>query len=339
MADSAEEPVLEPVEPRPAETEPAAGTHLLATEGQDEVAVAHLPERQSGIHELEVGIAPPVGIGKGCPYGHDTRMEPRIGLTQSAREAQVGMVFRIHAEGAADDLPLVQHEEHLGGFHVRMLPAEQTEEALVGEVLSHLRGVVAAEHLQEGVQFGFGLRFLQYDTLFQHLPDLAHPLRIDTFFGRKAVERVVHTYPVDGEVPVPAEILVGEERLGEVPELDEETFFPDFGGEVFQQDAEQLVLGQCMAEVFARAEHLAPLDDGGREEAHAPPDDGQQLRHGLPVDGGHDQHGGIAGCLSVHLEQLGRVGKTLSRQGRQRASVAVCHQLDGFHTCKFSVFC
>ena len=87
LADLAEEPVQKPVEPCPAETEPAAGTHLLATEGQDEVAVAHLPERQSGIHELEVGIAPPVGIGEGCPYGHDTRMEPRIGLAQSAREA------------------------------------------------------------------------------------------------------------------------------------------------------------------------------------------------------------------------------------------------------------
>ena len=134
-------------------------------------------------------------------------------------------------------------------------------------------------------------------------------------------------------------MLVGKERRGEVTELDEESVLQDFVCEVCQHLSEKLVLREGIVEVLAIAVHLAPTNEGRRKEADTAAHYAQQLGYGIAVHRCHNEHGGVARRLLINSEQGGRMLKLLSRQRGQGVSRAICHQSDGFHTCKISDFC
>ena len=110
------EPARKLVQPLPAEAEPAAGAHLLATEAQDKVAVTHLPIGESGIIEFEMAVSLLMGIGEGCPYGQTVGVKPGKSLAESEGEAEVSPVVGIHAERAANDAVSVFYNKNSGCF-------------------------------------------------------------------------------------------------------------------------------------------------------------------------------------------------------------------------------
>ena len=105
------EPTCQFIQPFPTEAEPTSGAYLLASETKDEIAVSHLLIRESGIDELEMGIAFFVGVGEGSPYCHCIRMKPCKSLAKTEREAKIGAVMRIHAERTANDSVPIFYQE------------------------------------------------------------------------------------------------------------------------------------------------------------------------------------------------------------------------------------
>ena len=271
------------VEPFPTETEPAAGADLLAAEAQDEAAVTDLLEGESGIGKLEVGVALLMGVADGSPDGHRAGIEPGIGLAQATGEVEVGTVAREHAEGAAHDLVLVLDEEYLGKRAFGALLGEQAEELAVGEVLAQLRGVVALQHAEEGIQVLFRFGRLDVGAQLGGTVHLAQAFRFDALFGRQAVQRVVHPDPVHGEVAVVPEMLVARQGGVQIPEFDEEAVLQDLVGEVLEHLSEELVGSKAVVKVLACAEHFAPVDNGRREDTRTAADYGQQLGHRTAV--------------------------------------------------------
>ena len=78
----------QPVQPFPADAEPAAGAQLPASETEDEIAVGIFFERNACFDEFEMPVALLAGVGHGIPYGKHTRVEEGVGLDRktSCRE-------------------------------------------------------------------------------------------------------------------------------------------------------------------------------------------------------------------------------------------------------------
>ena len=176
-------PICQLVQPLPTEAEPAAGTYLLATKTENEIAVTHLSVRQAGIDEFKMGVAFLMGIGQGCPYRQCTGRQPGKSFAEPEREAEVGTVLGVHTKGTSDNPVLVFDDESTGCSSFGGTLGEQLEKLLMGEVLPHLRGIVSFQELDERSSVCFCGGFRQDDSLSQCPLDEPFTFGVQTFLG------------------------------------------------------------------------------------------------------------------------------------------------------------
>ena len=181
------------------------------------------------------------------------------------------------------------------------------------------------EHVGEPCYFFLVAGFAHLSSVFQSFLYLPDARRTEAIFRMgHVVQGVAHAHPADGEVTVDTEAPIAEACVRKVAELDEKRFPQGFVRQALQHVVEDGLAVNAFDEVFARAEHFAPFDEGGRKQAHAASDGGQQLGYRFSVLAGYDEDRVIAGRSLVDAEQGGGVERIVPRQGRNVVSFAVC---------------